>query len=61
MIADTYTRAAGRLVDDLGLRSTLSQYNVPREDIPQIATLAVGSKDDPVYPKTIALMEALYA
>ena len=48
-------------MDDLGLRSTLAQYNVPRGDIVQIAELAVGSRDDPVYPKTVALLEALYA
>ena len=39
-----------RLVDDLGLRSTLSEYNVPREDIPTIAQLAVGRADDPALP-----------
>ncbi|KAI0745044.1 alcohol dehydrogenase IV [Earliella scabrosa] len=50
-----------QLVDGLGLRSTLVQYNVPRGDIAQIAELAVGSRDDPVYPKTVALLEALYA
>ena len=52
---------AFRLVDDLGLRSTLLAYNVPRGDLPQIAEQAVGSKDDPEYSKTIALLEALYA
>ncbi|KAI0743395.1 alcohol dehydrogenase IV [Daedaleopsis nitida] len=53
--------AIQQLVDGLGLRSTLSQYNVPREDIPKIAEQAVGSTDDPVYPKVVALLEALYA
>ncbi|KAI0779924.1 iron-containing alcohol dehydrogenase [Fomes fomentarius] len=50
-----------QLVDNLGLRSTLSQYKVPRADIPQIAELAAGSKDDLVYPKTVAILESLYA
>ena len=49
------------MVDDLGLRSTLLAYNVPRGDLSQIAEQAVGSKDDPEYSKTIALLEALYA
>ncbi|KAI0743394.1 alcohol dehydrogenase IV [Daedaleopsis nitida] len=40
-----------RLVDDLGLHSTLSEYNVPREDIPRIAELALSTKDDPMCPK----------
>ncbi|CDO75524.1 hypothetical protein BN946_scf184871.g5 [Trametes cinnabarina] len=50
-----------RLVDDLGLHSTLAEYKVPREDVPQIAELAVGTKDDPTLPKVVALLESLYA
>ena len=50
-----------RLVDDLGLKSTLSQYNVPRDDLPKIAELAVGDKEDPVVPKAVALLESIYA
>ncbi|KAI0371119.1 iron-containing alcohol dehydrogenase [Pilatotrama ljubarskyi] len=49
-----------QLVDSLGLHSTLSEYKVPREDLPQIAELALGSKDDPLLPKVIALLESLY-
>ncbi|KAH9914025.1 iron-containing alcohol dehydrogenase [Fomitopsis serialis] len=49
------------LVSDLGLKSTLSEYNVPREDLPKIAELSVGSKDDPTYPKVVKLLEGLYA
>ncbi|OSD01319.1 iron-containing alcohol dehydrogenase [Trametes coccinea BRFM310] len=49
-----------QLVDDLGLHSTLTEYKVPREHIPQIAELAVGSKDDPTLPKVVALLESLY-
>ncbi|KAI0745051.1 alcohol dehydrogenase IV [Earliella scabrosa] len=51
---------ARRLVDDLGLHSTLSEYKVPREDIPHIVELATGSKDDPEYSKAVALLEGLY-
>ena len=50
-----------RLVDDLGLHSTLTEYKVPREDLPQIAQLAVGAQDDPLLPKVVALLESLYA
>ncbi|KAI0633701.1 iron-containing alcohol dehydrogenase [Trametes polyzona] len=49
-----------KLVDDLGLHSTLSEYKVPRGDLQQIAELAVGSKDDPTLPKVVALLESLY-
>ncbi|KAI0661105.1 iron-containing alcohol dehydrogenase [Cubamyces menziesii] len=50
-----------KLVDDLGLHSTLTEYKVPREDLPQIAQLAVGAQDDPLLPKVVALLESLYA
>ncbi|KAI0331178.1 iron-containing alcohol dehydrogenase [Cubamyces sp. BRFM 1775] len=50
-----------KLVDDLGLHSTLAEYKVPREDLPQIAQLAVGAQDDPLLPKVVALLESLYA
>ncbi|OBZ67195.1 Maleylacetate reductase [Grifola frondosa] len=49
-----------QLVLDLGLKSTLVQYNVPTEDFPKIAEQAVGSKDDPTFPKVVKLLEALY-
>jgi len=49
------------LVSDLGLKSTLAEYNVPREDLPKIAELSVGSKADPTYPKVVKLLEELYA
>ncbi|KAI0644566.1 iron-containing alcohol dehydrogenase [Trametes meyenii] len=50
-----------KLVDDLGLHSTLTEYKVPREDLLSIAQQAVGSKDDPVLPKVVSLLESLYA
>ena len=49
-----------RLVDDLGLKSTLSQYKVPRDDLPKIAQLAVGDKADPLVNNVIALLEGIY-
>ena len=48
------------LVVELGLRSTLSEYKVPREDLPKIAELAVGSTDDPTYPRVVQLLESIY-
>lgn len=49
-----------RLVDDLGLRSDLAQYKVPRGDVPKIAEKAMGNRDDPNFPKVIKLLENLY-
>ncbi|KAI0958293.1 hypothetical protein AcV7_004150 [Taiwanofungus camphoratus] len=48
------------LVTNLGLKSNLQDYNVPRADVPNIAELSVGSKDDPTYPKVVKLLEGLY-
>ncbi|KAI0768744.1 iron-containing alcohol dehydrogenase [Trametes elegans] len=50
-----------KLVDDLGLHSTLEEYKVPRGDLLQIAQLAVGNAEDPVLPQVVALLEGLYA
>lgn len=49
-----------RLVDALGLKSTLSQYNVPKDDFPKIAQLAVGEKDDPLVNRAITLLQSIY-
>ncbi|KAI0829908.1 alcohol dehydrogenase IV [Trametes gibbosa] len=48
-----------KLVDDLGLHSTLTEYKVPHEDVLEIAQLAVG-KENPSLPKVTALLEGLY-
>ena len=49
------------MVDELGLHSTLSQYSVPKEDLPKIAELQIGNKTDVAYEKVAALLDALYA
>lgn len=49
-----------RLVNSLGLKSTLSTYNVPRSDLSVIAEKALGSKDHPAYAKVVNLLEDLY-
>ncbi|OCH89003.1 iron-containing alcohol dehydrogenase [Obba rivulosa] len=49
-----------QLVANLGLRSTLTEYKVPREDGSKIAALAVGSTSDPEYPRVVEILEELY-
>lgn len=48
------------LVLRLGLGSDLAHYNVPREDAPKIAELAIGSRSDPIFPRVVKLLESLY-
>ncbi|CCM05008.1 uncharacterized protein FIBRA_07207 [Fibroporia radiculosa] len=48
------------LVKDLGLKCNLEEYKVPREDVPQIAELAIGNTTDPTYPKVLDLLYNLY-
>jgi hypothetical protein len=47
-------------VDNLGVKSTLTEYNVPKEDIPGIAELALGGKDRPEFGQVVKLLEGLY-
>ncbi len=49
-----------RLVDGLGLHSTLSQYKVLQEDVRTIAVRAVGT-EDPLLPKVVGLLQGIYA
>ena len=50
-----------RLVDRLDLHSTLAQYGVPREDIPQIAKDALREGfNDLVGAKVISLLEEVF-
>jgi len=49
------------LVNKLGLKSSLEEYTVPPADLPNIAELALGSKDDPTYPKVVKLLEGIYS
>ncbi|KAJ3790825.1 alcohol dehydrogenase IV [Lentinula aff. detonsa] len=49
-----------QLVADLGLSSTLSDYNVPREDIPVIAANTLGTETHQLFPETVKLLENLY-
>jgi hypothetical protein len=48
------------LVNNIGLKSTLTEYNVPKEDLPTIAELTLGSKDSPEFGHVVKLLEGLY-
>lgn len=50
------------LVDGLGLKSSLTMYSVPREDLSRIAEQALGGKDNEggEYGETVELLERLY-
>jgi len=49
-----------KLVEDLGLKSTLGEYKVPKSDVPDIASRALGSADHPDIDKVVKLLENLY-
>ncbi|KAL0574307.1 hypothetical protein V5O48_007645 [Marasmius crinis-equi] len=48
------------LVVNLGLKSSLSQYKVPKEDFEELTTQSVGRKDDPTWDKVHKIFESLY-
>ena len=49
-----------RLVSNLGLKTTLDQYGVPREDLPSIAERALGGRTE-IHGDVVALLETLYS
>ena len=49
-----------RLVSNLGLKTSLDQYKVPREDLPTIAERALGCKDE-FHGDVVTFLEALYS
>ncbi|KAF8622727.1 hypothetical protein AX15_006818 [Amanita polypyramis BW_CC] len=49
------------LVKSLGLKSTLSEHKVPLIDLPNIATRALGLKDDPAYGGVVKFLEDIYS
>jgi hypothetical protein len=49
-----------RLVSNLGLKTSLGQYNVPREDLPTIAERALGGNNE-IHGEVVAFLEALYS
>ncbi|KAH8078070.1 alcohol dehydrogenase IV [Cristinia sonorae] len=55
-----FANAINQLVLDLGLKSTLSEYKVPKEDLPKVAEQAIGTRDHPAFGKVVDLLESLY-
>ena len=49
-----------RLVNDLELKSTLNEYNVPRDHTTQIAEKAMGGQSDKSFPEVVELLNGLY-
>ena len=49
-----------RLVSNLGLKTSLDEYKVPREDLPTIAERALGGRNE-IHGDVVAFLEALYS
>ena len=49
-----------RLVRNLGLKTSLDQYKVPREDLPAVAERALGGRNE-LHGDVVAFLEALYS
>ena len=49
-----------RLVSNLGLKTSLDPYGVPREDLPTIAQRALGGKSE-IHGDVVAFLERLYS
>ena len=49
-----------RLIGNLGLTSKLSEYKVPKEDLPQIAERSLGRANDPLHSRVVKLLEDLF-
>jgi hypothetical protein len=48
-----------RLIIDLGLKTSLAEYNVPSEDLATIATQVLGSENDPQLSRVVKLLESI--
>ena len=48
------------LVSDLGLKSTLDRYKVPREDLPTITERALGGRNE-IHGDVVTFLEGLYS
>jgi hypothetical protein len=46
-------------VSNLGLKTSLDQYSVPREDLPAIAERALGGMNE-IHGDVVSLLETLY-
>jgi len=48
------------LIDSLGLTTRLSDYNIPREDIPRIVEKAIGKNSGELYDRVVQIMEGAF-
>ncbi|KAF9792661.1 alcohol dehydrogenase IV [Thelephora terrestris] len=48
------------LIDSLGLTTRLSDYNIPREDIPRIVEKAIGKSSGELYDRVMQIMEKAF-
>lgn len=48
------------LVTRLGLKTSLEQYKVPKDDLPGIATRAMGGSDKPHFAQVVELLESIF-
>ncbi|KAI0270358.1 alcohol dehydrogenase IV [Russula aff. rugulosa BPL654] len=48
------------LVSNIGLKTSLDRYGVPREDLPTIAERALGGRNE-IYGDVVAFLEGLYS
>ncbi|THH32300.1 hypothetical protein EUX98_g1897 [Antrodiella citrinella] len=55
-----FSEAIYKLVSDLNLKCTLTEYKVPKEDLPTIAEQSIGTKEHPAYQDVVRLLEELY-
>ena len=48
------------LIDSLGLTTRLSDYNIPREDIPRIVEKTIGKSSGELYDQVTEIMEMAF-
>jgi len=48
------------LIDSLGLTTRLSDYNIPREDIPRIVERTIGKTAGELYDRVTQIMEKAF-
>lgn len=55
-----FSELVQRLIQDLGLHSRLSDYNVPRGDLRDVAVQALGGEDHTDLEKVVKMLEDMY-
>jgi len=55
------TRCGNRsLIDSLGLTTKLRDYNIPREDIPQIVERTIGKSSGELHDQLMEIMDTVF-